>query len=298
MEFHHLHTAVYRNAAGNLPTVLREHNAEYVILDRHSRCGHLHERIWAGLLAPRVRRYEAEVMSEFDRCVVVSKADEIHLKRISPTAKIEMIPSGVDTEYFFPSTETTDEIDQMKMVYVGAFYWRPRLVNLRIILENIMPRIHLRLPDAQLCVVGRGIPKELERLAARTPGVTLTGSVPDVRPYVRQGSLVLNYVESGGGIALKILEALAMRKAVLSNSLGCEGIDVQHGREVFLADGPEAFADAAARLLLDAPLRGRLAQAGYNLVRQKYGWEILVHRFDDLYQKLTPKGMATGSTFR
>jgi glycosyltransferase involved in cell wall biosynthesis len=286
VEFHHLHTAAYRDAAGILPTVLREHNVEYVIWERHARHARLLERLGARWVSPRIRRYEAAVAARFDRCVVVSSADADHLRRVCPTAHIEMIPSGVDTEYFCPDATVPEDPGKMRMVFVGAFYWAPRQHNLRVILEEIVPRIRVRVPEAELCIVGKGIPAHLERLAARTSGVTLTGGVPDVRPYIRSASLMLNYVESGGGIALKVLEALAMRKAVLSNQRGCEGIDVEHGREVFLAEGPESFADAAARLLGDSALRQRLADSGYDLIRRKYAWSILVRQFGAMYSSL------------
>jgi polysaccharide biosynthesis protein PslH len=286
VEFHHLHTAVYRGAAGTLPTVLREHNVEHVIWERHARYARLPERLGARWLAPRIRRYEAAVAERFDRCVVVSPADARHLRQVSPKARIEVIPSGVDMEYFCPDGGVPEEPDSMKMVYVGAFYWAPRQHNLRIILKEIVPRIRARVPEAQLCIVGKGIPAHLERLAERTAGVTLIGGVPDVRPYIRNASLVLNYVESGGGIALKVLEALAMRKAVLSNPRGCEGIEVEHGQQVFLAEGPDAFAGAAARLLGDASLRGRLAQKGYEKMLEQYGWSAIVSQFGRLYDAL------------
>ena len=102
VEFHHLHTAAYRDAAGTLPTVLREHNVEYVIWDRHARHARPLESVAARWIAPRLRRYEAVVAKKFDRCVVVSSADADHLQKISPEARIEVIPSGVDTEYFVP----------------------------------------------------------------------------------------------------------------------------------------------------------------------------------------------------
>lgn len=286
VEFHHLHTAAYRDVAGSLPTVLREHNVEHVIWERHARYAPLVERVGARWLAPRIRGYEADMASKFDRCVVVSQADAVHLKRVSPTARIEMIPSGVDTEYFAPDSEAPEGPDEMKMVYVGAFQWAPRQHNLRVILEQIMPRIRARVPDARLWVVGQGIPAHLERLAAATPGVTLTGAVPDVRPYIRGASLMLNYVESGGGIALKVLEAFAMRKAVLSNSVGCEGIGAEHGRDVFLAEGVDNFAEAAALLLRNPGLRERLSNAGHELVLRTYAWEVLAHQFGVLYDRL------------
>ena len=169
------------------------------------------------------------------------------------------------------------------MVLTGSFDWKPKHHNLRVLLTEIMPRIRAKEPKATLDVVG-SVPEELKKLGERTPGVTITGRVPDVRPYVRRASLVLNYLESGGGIALKLLEAMAMRKPVLSNSLGCEGINVEHGKQVFLADGPEEFAEAAARLLGDARVRRALAERGYQLIRETYSWTVITKRFQHLYE--------------
>jgi polysaccharide biosynthesis protein PslH len=291
VEFHHLNAAAYRESAGRLPAVLREHNIEHVVWERHARFAPFLERNYARMVASRVKRYEAEVAPKFDRCVVVSPADAEFLRRVSPTARIEVIPSGVDTEYFRPNPDVEEESN--KMVMTGSFAWPPKQHNLRVILEQIMPLIRARAPHATLIVVGKGIPKYLQRLAAQTPGVTLTGCVPDVRPYVWSASLLLNYLESGGGIALKILEGFAMRKAVLSNRLGCEGIEVVHDREVFFADDPEAIAEAAAQLLGNPPLRRRLADQGYELVNHKYAWEIIARQFDAMYasvrsDRLTP----------
>jgi glycosyltransferase involved in cell wall biosynthesis len=193
-----------------------------------------------------------------------------------------VVPSGVDAEYFYPSTQGLE--DPHRMVLTGSFEWKPKQHNLKILLTDIMPRIRAKVPQATLYVVGKGVPEDLRRLAKRTAGVTVTGTVPDVRPYVWQASLVLNYLESGGGIALKVLEAMAMKKPVLSNSLGCEGIAVHHGRDVFLADGPERFADAAVHLLGDIGLRTSLAQCGYRTMQSSYSWTVIVAQLRRTYE--------------
>jgi glycosyltransferase involved in cell wall biosynthesis len=113
--------------------------------------------------------------------------------------------------------------------------------------------------------------------------VLVTGMVDDVRPYVWRSSLVLHYLESGGGIALKVLEAMAMRKPVLSNRLGCEGINVEGGRDCFLADGVDNFVIGAVQLLGDSSLRQRLADGGYRKIHEDYAWKNLAPRFDKCY---------------
>lgn len=285
LEFHHLNTAIYRSFAGALPTVLREHNVEYKVWERHADSAKgLAERSYARWTAPRVRRYEAEIAPSFDRCIVVSEADAAHLREISPGARVEVIPSGVDTEYFFPFPETMEE--PLSITLTGSFDWKPKQQSLHVLLTQVFPRIKARLPEARLYVVGKGIPKWLLRIAQETPGVTATGAVPDVRPYIARSALLINYLESGGGIALKVLEAMAMRKPVLCNSLGCEGISMRHGTDFFLSDGPDEFAAAATCLMTDPALRSALAEEGYRRVLEGYSWNVIAGRLQDCYENV------------
>jgi hypothetical protein len=285
VEFHHLNTAIYRSFSGALPTVLREHNVEYKVWERHAENAKgLAERSYARWTAPRVKRYEADLAAQFDRCIVVSDADASHLRGISPRARVEVIPSGVDTEYFYPLPETEEE--PFSITLTGSFEWKPKQESLHVLLTQVFPRIKARLPEARLYVVGKGIPKWLQRIALETPGVTATGAVLDVRPYIARSALLINYLECGGGIALKVLEAMAMRKPVLCNSLGGEGIPMRHGIDFFLAEGPDEFAVAASRLLTDPAFRSALAGEGYRRVLEGYSWNVIAGRLEDCYEKI------------
>lgn len=285
VEFHHLNTAAYVGFAAGLPTILRQHNVEYMIWERQSQfAANWMEQMYVRYCAPRVKAYEAVMATRFTRCIVVSEADARHLREIAPTANVEVIPSGVDTEYFYARPEIEEEPDSIVMT--GSFEWKPKQHNLRILLKEIFPRIRAGAPQAKLYIVGKGVPDYLKQLAERIRGVVVTGLVPDVRPYVWRASLVLNYLESGGGIALKVLEAMAMRKPVLSNSLGCEGIRVEHGRNVFIADGIERFADAAILLLKNGTLRRRLADSGYESIQGRYDWNSIAGQFEECYRSL------------
>jgi polysaccharide biosynthesis protein PslH len=295
VELQGLHTAEYGSWVRPVPIILRQHNVDYKVWERQAEhANSLWERMYVSWVAPRIKAYEGKVAPRFDRCITVSEADAISLRNIAPTAKIETIPSGVDTEYFLPDDTTKEE--PFSIVTTGFFAWQPKQHNLRVLLTEVFPRIRTRLPEVTLTVVGKGVPDELLAVARKTPGVTMTGSVGDVRPYVRKAALTINYVESGGGIALKVLEAMAMRRAVLSNSLGCEGIRVQHGENVFLADGAESFAEAAVLLLQNSSVRQKIAEGGYRLVKQVYAWERLAGRFQDCYASvLSESTVATRS---
>jgi glycosyltransferase involved in cell wall biosynthesis len=184
------------------------------------------------------------------------------------------------------------------MVLTGSFEWKPKQHNLRVLLTKIMPRIRSKLPRATLLVVGKGVPADLRTLAKSIPGVTVTGPVPDVRPYVWQASLVLNYLESGGGIALKVLEAMAMKKPVLSNSLGCEGIEVEPGRDVFLADGADSFAEAAVNLLHNQSRRNLLSEFGRKKVERMYSWAVIAGQLTRCYESILAERSGHGRSSR
>lgn len=284
VEFHHLNTAVFRQAAGNRPAVLREHNVEYKVWERYAQ--HAESRLgrWYGQWsAPRVRRFEARAASDFHCCVVVTEADAQYLRAIAPRAKVEAIPSGVDTEYFRPDSSILEE--PWSMVLTGSFAWKPKQHNLRRVVCDIFPHIKAKAPQASLKVVGTGVPPELRRLA-EAAGVHVVGEVPDVRPYVWSAAVAINYLESGGGIALKVLEAMAMRKPVLANRLGCEGIEAEHGEDIFVADSVDDFVDAAVLLLNRAALRAKIAEGGFALVQSRYAWNVIARSLQDCYEQV------------
>jgi glycosyltransferase involved in cell wall biosynthesis len=287
VEFHHLNTAVYGKFVTGVPKILREHNVEYKVWERHAiHAARATERAFVKLCIPRVKSFEAKMAAQFDRCITVSEADERYLKSVAPQANICTIPFGVDTEYFQPAPSSAVE-EPYSLVLTGSFEWKPKQHNLRILLNEIFPRIQARLPQAKLYVVGKGVPDDIRKQHGGRPGITITGTVDDVRPYIQRASLLLNYLESGGGIALKVLEAMAMRKPVLSNSLGCEGIAAKHGVHVYLADQPEEFANAATLLLDSSEIRDKLAENGNLLVLERYSWNVLARQLTACYSEIT-----------
>jgi len=285
VEFHHLNTAIYRKFAGNVPTVLREHNVEYKVWERYAdNASGWIEKGYVKWTAPRVRKYEAEAASQFDRCVVVSPADADHLRAVSPGSRIEVVPFGVDTEYFCPTPHVP--VEPLSITLTSSFAWQPRHTSVLILLTEIFPRVRAQVPNANLYIVGKGMPEHLERIGRQVPGVTIVGPVPDVRPYIARSALLINYLDCGGGIALKVLEAMAMRKPILCNSLACEGIPTTHGKDIFIADGPEAFASAAAYLLRNEAVGTRIAEAAYQMVLRKYSWNHLTSEISNCYAQI------------
>ena len=180
-----------------------------------------------------------------------------------------MTQTGADTEFFQPSGE--NELPN-SLVFVGSMDWLPNEDAILYFVAEIFPLIQRQVPDVTLCVVGRKPSQRLKDLASRASNIQLTGWVEDVRPYVAQRSVCIVPLRIGGGTRLKIFEAMSMGKAVVSTSIGAEGLPVNSGKHILLADDPAGFAESTIRLLGDASRRTELGQAARHLVLENYSW--------------------------
>jgi polysaccharide biosynthesis protein PslH len=167
------------------------------------------------------------------------------------------------------------------VVFVGLMNYRPNLDAARYLVDDIFPRVQQLVPAATLTIVGTG--RETDLAPLRQPGVTVTGWVRDVRPYMREAAVLVAPLRIGGGTRLKVVEGMAMARPMVSTSLGCEGLDVEHGEHLLIGDDAEAFAEHVARLLGDADLGRRLGRAGRALAHEKYTWQAAARQLDALY---------------
>lgn len=220
----------------------------------------------------RMRRFERRTVSRFDRVLAVSDADRDTLERLYGdwlSTPIAVIPTGVDAKYFAPrppSDHTT-----RRLVFTGSMDWLPNTDGVRYFCREILPLIREREPDITFTIVGRS-PTPLIRRLSDDRGIEVTGRVEDVRPYLANATVYVVPLRSGGGARLKIFEAMAAGRAVVSTSVGAAGLPAENGRHLLVADTPQAFADAVVRLLRDAPFRISLEQAGRALVTDGYDW--------------------------
>lgn len=162
--------------------------------------------------------------------------------------------------------------------------YRPNLDAARHLVDEIWPKVQECRPQARLVIVGRGDAAERERL--RRPGISLTGEVPDVRPHLAEAAVVIVPIRMGGGTRLKVVEGLSMGKAMVSTSIGCEGVNVRHGEHLLLAEGAEAFAAAVIELLENPLLSSELGRAGRRRMEEEYSWELAGDRLDELYRRM------------
>jgi glycosyltransferase involved in cell wall biosynthesis len=268
-----------RNALG-LPgaaKLLFEHNVEAQIFERHARTdkGRLRRRFMA-YQAGKMRAFEGWAGRQFDAVVAVSHQDKHVFERDYGWRHVQTIDTAVDTDFFRPR-EGVEQADQI--VFVGSLDWLPNQDGLTFFARSIWPLIRAKKPSARFQIVGRNPSDEIIELG-RIEGIEVIGTVPDTRPWLAQAAVVAVPLRIGGGTRIKIFEAMAMGKAVVSTSLGAEGLPVTSGQDLLIADQPEQFA-AAVLVLLERPQeRRRLAVLARKLVEENYSAETVARQFE------------------
>jgi polysaccharide biosynthesis protein PslH len=239
----------------------------------------------------KLKRYETLVMRQCDAVVAVAEADRTTLQGLAPGATIGVVPNGVDTNYFSRAAMARDHVGPLAfsaptLVFSGTLDFRPNVDAVLWFVREVLPRIRARQPAARLLVVGKRPAPALRRLADE--GVLLlTGELSDVRPYLAGASVYVVPMRIGGGVRLKLLEALALELPVVSTHMGAEGLaGLCAGEHCLLADDAADFADAALRLLDNPVLGRRLGAAGRVLACQRYDWSVIVPQLEALYHNL------------
>jgi glycosyltransferase involved in cell wall biosynthesis len=265
--------------------VLDEHNVEYDLLKRTAgTAAGLGRHAYNALNWRKLAREEHAAWRRFDGVSVTSCRDEELIQKDVPGTRTAVVPNGVDlTE--FSATGSAGRTDSL--LYFGAINYFPNQEAVIYFIDHIFPLIRARRPQATFRIVGPGAPESV--LARQGNGVEVVGMVDEVAPYIEQASAVVVPLRIGGGTRLKIVEALAKGKPVISTRLGAEGLDVVDGEHLLLADEPADFADRVERVLGDPSLAERLGAAGRRLMEDRYSWRSIVVGLERFYESL-PRG--------
>ncbi|HSB80585.1 MAG TPA: glycosyltransferase family 4 protein [Candidatus Methylomirabilis sp.] len=262
---------------GAVPVVLFSHNVEHLIWRRLSR---IEGRGWRRALLElewrKMRRFEAQACSRVNLTIAVSEDDRRLLAANAPRALVHALPTGVDSSYFTPNGYQENATG---LVFTGSMDWYPNEDAILHFIHTILPGIQREVPEVSMTVVGRN-PRPSLRQAATAAGIRVTGTVQDVRPYVAEAAVYVVPLRAGGGTRLKIFEALAMGKAVVSTTVGAEGLPLVSGEHFVRADDPAEFARAVVSLLRDPARRRALGMAGRHLVEQRYSWAQVAREFE------------------
>ncbi|MCA9473001.1 MAG: glycosyltransferase [Nitrospirales bacterium] len=270
-----------------LPSILFEHNVEYVIPQRHYLTSRnpLLRWFWRSQWK-KMERYEKEACQNFSGVIAVSVQDRDCLRALTGKQEIFSIPTGVDTQYFMP---TNGPCEKHTLVFSGSMDWIPNEDGISYFISDILPLIQAQIRDVRLTVVGRNPTPGLQKLAEDVPQVRFLGRVEDVRPYIAQAEVYIVPLRIGGGTRIKIFEAMAMGKAVVSTSIGAEGLPVISEKNCLLADSPEDFAQAVVTLLHDSEKRRSIERAARKFVEDDFTWEKVSEVFSDICQNIAGK---------
>jgi len=281
-------------AAENQPNarlVFDDHNAEFLLQKRSALVDLGHPTRWLAACYSliqwnKLHRYEQMICSRSDAVVAVSEPDRSALVQLVPDQLIDVVPNGIELDEF-PFPPPVPVQTPPTLVFTGKMDYRPNVDAILWFAQEVLPLIRAQKSDVRLQVVGMTPHRRLFALEG-VPGIEMTGTVEDVRPYVYRAAVYVVPLRVGGGTRFKVLEALASGKPLVSTSLGVEGLGLQDGRELLIADEPYAFAYAVLRLLDDqaggSELCGTLAAAGRRFVESQFAWEQIVPRLERVYQ--------------
>ncbi|HZR22951.1 MAG TPA: glycosyltransferase [Vicinamibacterales bacterium] len=275
------------------PSVMFTHNVESEIWRRHAetKTGALSKWLYNAQYK-RMLRYEGEQLARFDGVLAVSDADAQTFERLYPDAidqPVHVVQTGVDTEFFKPRIPNP-ESRTPALVFTGSMDWLPNEDAMQYFHREILPLIRAEEPDVQLSIVGRA-PTPAVRKLAEDDGITVTGRVDDVRPFIEEAAVYVVPLRIGGGTRLKIFEAMAMGKAVVSTTVGAEGLPVVNGQHVLLADEPRTFARDVVRLIRDVDRRRQMEAAARALVTERFDWRAVARDLEAALVDIADRGL-------
>jgi len=273
------------------PTVLFQHNVESIIWQRQARWEkNTIKRIVFKMEAAKMNRYEANALRRFQYIIAVSESDRNLMSKEVAPQKITVVPTGVDLTQFKAANDSEPAGHQV--IFLGSMDWEANVDAVSHFCQEIWPLVLSEVPDAKFRIVGRNPSPSVKRLASQS--VEVTGTVPSVTEYLQAASVVVVPLRIGGGTRLKIFEAMATGKAVVSTTIGAEGLEVQDGKDIFLVDSPEAFAKRVVDVLRNSALRGRIGKAAA-VTASKHDWSCVAPLFEKVLSEVADSPSKTKS---
>jgi|SRR5208282_203820 polysaccharide biosynthesis protein PslH len=277
-----------------IPSVLFQHNVESEIWRRHAAtAGNPAKKMMYDIEFRKMLHYERAAVCKFQHVIAVSENDRRIMTQWVNGDRVSVVPTGVDLAQYRPDLSKSDPAASNSphasaplITFVGAMDWEPNVDGVEYFCSQVWPSIKAEVPQARLRIVGRNPDRRVQKWVSDS--VEVTGRVPSVVEHLRQSAVIVVPLRIGGGTRLKIYEAMATAKAVVSTTVGAEGLDVHHGRDIILADDPGAFAQAVIMLLRDPELRRRYEKAAVETAA-RYDWPAIGERFGEILQLVAEK---------
>jgi glycosyltransferase involved in cell wall biosynthesis len=273
------------------PLIVDNQNLEHIVLERYlAHDPNPARRLYARLESKKLASWEQQTWSRARLVTACSEHDKQLMRRLCPGLSVAVIPNTIDADAYTPASNDDGET----VLYTGGMDWYPNRDAVQFFVASVLPELRRSAPNLRFVVAGRGASDGFCAKFARLPDVRFTGHVPDMRTEIAKAAVCVVPLRIGSGTRLKILEAAAMAKPVVSTRVGAEGLDFAHGREIVLADEPKAFAGAVADLLRDASRRRELGRAARRRVEECYSLAALRTAVRAALAELQPKTLLPG----
>ena len=277
---------VYINEFKSLPRILVNHNVESVRLYRWFQTEpNPIKKAYLGLQWLKLRSFERSAMEKFDGCVVVSEIDKKLLLKMGVKSKLFVVPNGTNTEFF---KSTGKKVIDNSVLWIGHMDVHTNKDAVLYLWKEIYPILRKKYPEVKMTFVGTAPPKEISAAARADGNVRVTGFVDDIRPYIDEAAVIVIPIRIGSGTRLKILDSMAMGKAIVSTSVGCEGLNVDDGKNILIADDPEDFADKTIELIKNTGMRIILEKNALELAKS-YDWNLIREKQEAVYQDVAKR---------
>jgi glycosyltransferase involved in cell wall biosynthesis len=271
------------------PTIYDSFNAEYdlqrsIFLAERGRVRRLPGAIYSWIQWRRLIRYERAICCTVSQVIAVSDADAAAFVRLAPGCAVSIIPNGIPTQTY-ATHDTSLDLGSAALVFTGSMNYRPNVDAAIWFAQEVLDQVRAQLPEARFFVVGSDPHPRLDTLRERDD-VHITGWVPDTLPFLHAAAVYVTPLRMGSGTRLKLLQAMAAGRAVVSTSIGALGLHATDGVELRLADSAGDFAQAVIALLQDPARREQLGQAGATYVQQHYDWAVIAPKLIAVYDQL------------
>ena len=281
VHFDSIDVAQYRKALTNCCAVLNHHNIESQMMFRRSvNETNVLKKAFYFFEAYKLKRYEKKVCPTFNANLVVSELDKKRLLDVVNDINVETVPNGVDTDYFKPAEEN---FTKSSLIFAGSMSWYPNSAAMFYFFDEVWPILTEKLKNVTFTLVGREPPEKLVELPKQDERISVTGFVDDVRPYLDNANVYVCPIMDGGGTKLKILDAMAMKKAIVAHPISVEGLDIIENQDILLAKTPEQFTDQILKLIHNENLCINLGENARNSVKEKYTFKAIGKKLAIIY---------------
>ena len=273
--------------ATNIPILMVEQTIEYSVYKHFVEDQapfFIRPLLWIDVL--KLKYWETKIWKRADKVVAMSDSDRKSMISLVPNLKIDIVPNGIDVEYF--SKEKLEVKGRPKVLYVGNFKWLQNVEAAQVLLREVFPKILKKVPDAKLWIVGQYIPDEIKAKAGKD--IQITEAIPDMRDAYLNSSVLVTPIKGPGGTRLKILEAMASALPVVTTSVGAEGLNVVNGKHALISDNMDRLAELAAEVIKDKKMAKKLGDSAREFVIENYRWQISADRLDNIYKEAVKKG--------